>query len=62
MSREALKSIIALVPDEDIETLYKVVLKFIPEDKPLPDEIEAIKMAREDNSGTVSHDSIDWEW
>ena len=32
MSKEALKNIIDLVPDEDIETLYRVVIKFIPED------------------------------
>ena len=34
---------IELVPDEDIETIYNVIVKFIPEDAPLPDEIEAMK-------------------
>ena len=37
------------------------VLNHIPEEKPLPDEISAIKEAREDNSETVPHDSIDWD-
>ena len=60
MSREMLKNIISLVPDEDIETIYKVVLKFIPEDKPLPDEIEAIKAAKADKE-TISHESINWD-
>ena len=55
-----LKNIISLVPDEDIETIYKVVLKFIPEDKPLPDEIEAIKAAKADKE-TISHESINWD-
>lgn len=31
------------------------------EEKPLPDEISAIKETREDNSETVPHDSIDWD-
>ncbi len=60
MSREALKNIIELVPESDIETLYKVIVKFVPETKPEPDEIEAIKDAKEDTSKTTSHSEIDW--
>lgn len=60
MSKEALKNIIDLVPDEDIETLYKVVIKFIPEDKPEPDELEAIAEARAEQGDLISHDAIDW--
>ena len=44
-SKEMLKGLIELVPGEDIETLYNVVVKFIPEEAPLPDEIEAIERA-----------------
>lgn len=40
-----LKGLIELVSEEDIETLYNVVVKFIPENVPLPDEIEAIERA-----------------
>lgn len=60
MSKEMLKSLIELVPDEDIETIYKVVVKFIPEDKPLPDEIDAIERANKSiaENGTVPHDAI----
>lgn len=63
MSKEMLKSLIELVPDEDVETLYKVVIKFIPEVKPEPDEIAAIMEGREDRekNGTVSHDAINWD-
>lgn len=61
MSKEVLKNIIDLVPDEDIETIYKVVIKFIPEDKPEPDELEAIAEAKVDTSETISHDSINWD-
>lgn len=63
MSKEMLKSLIELVPDEDVETLYKVVIKFIPEVKPEPDEIAAIMEGREDRekNGTVSHEAINWD-
>ena len=54
MSKEALKNIIDLVPDEDIETLYRVVIKFIPEDKPEPDELEVIAEARADHDDLIS--------
>ena len=45
MTKEMLKGLIELVSEEDIETLYNVVVKFIPENVPLPDEIEAIERA-----------------
>ena len=61
MSKEMLKGLIELVPDEDIETIYKVVIKFIPEVEPLPDEIEAIAEAKEDKSPTIPHDAINWD-
>ncbi len=63
MSKEMLKSLIELVPDDDLETLYKVVIKFIPEDIPMADEIEAIERANKSiaEHGTVSHDAIDWD-
>ena len=58
-----LKGLIELVPDEDIETIYNVVVRFIPEDAPLPDEIEAIARANKSiaENGTVSHDVINWD-
>ena len=61
MSKEALKNIIDLIPDEDIDTIYKLVIKFIPEDKPESDELQAIADARKDNGETISHEAIDWE-
>ena len=63
MSKEMLKGLIELVPEEDIETLYNVVVKFIPEDAPLPDEIEAIERANKsiERNGTVPHDAINWD-
>ena len=63
MSKEMLKGMIELVPDEDIETIYNVIIKFIPEDVPLPDEIEAIERANKSimENGTISHDAINWD-
>lgn len=62
MSRETLRGLIELVPDEDIETLYKVIVKFVPEDAPLSDEVEAIERANKSiaENGTISHDAIEW--
>ena len=63
MSKEMLKNLIELVPEEDVEVLYKVIIKFIPETVPEPDEIEAIWEGREDRAknGTVPHDAINWD-
>lgn len=32
MSKEMLKGMIELVPDEDIETIYNIIIKLIPKD------------------------------
>jgi hypothetical protein len=63
MSKEMLKGLIELVPEEDIETLYKVVVKFIPEEAPLPDEVEAIARANKSiaENGTIPHEAINWD-
>ena len=63
MSKEMLKGLIELVPEEDIETIYRVIIKFVPEDKPLPDEVDAIKRANKsiEENGTISHDAINWD-
>lgn len=63
MTKEMLKGLIELVSEEDIETLYNVVVKFIPENVPLPDEIEAIERADKiiAKNGTVPHDAVDWD-
>ena len=63
MTKEMLKGLIELVSEEDIETLYNVVVKFIPENVPLPDEIEAIERADKSiaKNGTVPQDAVDWD-
>lgn len=63
MSRETLKNLIELVPESDIDVLYKVIIKFIPEVEPEPDELAALLEGRQDRkeNGTISHDDIDWD-
>ena len=63
MSKEMLKNLIELVPEEDVEVLYKFIIKFIPEAVPEPDEIEAILEGRKDRAknGTVPHEAINWD-
>ena len=69
MSRETLKNLIELVPElielvpeSEIDILYHVIVKFIPEADPEPEEIDAILDGRKDRAenGTVSHEEIDW--
>lgn len=63
MSKEMLKNLIELVPDEEVDTLYRVIVKFIPEVEPEPDEIAAIADGRNDRfaNGTISHEDIKWD-
>jgi hypothetical protein len=65
-SKQALKNIKAIPnPMKEriktgIDLLYALVLKFIPSDNPLPDEIEAIKQGEEDykNGDIFSHEEV----
>ena len=63
MSKETLKKLIELVPEKDIDTLYRVIVKFVPEVIPEPEELEAIRVGREDRAmnGTIPHETINWE-
>ena len=63
MSKEMLKNLIDFVPDADIDTLYKVVVRFIPEVIPEPGELEALEAGRKDRAenGTVPHSAINWD-
>lgn len=63
MSKETLKNLIELVPENDIDVLYQVIIKFIPEVEPEPDEIAAIMEGRKDReeNGTVPHEAINWD-
>lgn len=63
MSKEMLKNLIELVPEQDVDTLYRVIVKFIPEVIPEPEELEALEAGRKDRkiNGTISHEDINWD-
>ena len=63
MSKEMLHSLIDMLPDADTNTIYQVLIRFIPSDIALPDEREAIENARKSilEEGTVPIDEIDWD-
>ena len=62
MSKEMLKGLIDLIDEDDMETIFRVLVRFVPADKPMPDEVEAIQRANNSiaEQGTVSYDEIDW--
>ena len=63
MQKEILKNLIDMIDEKDTETIFRVLVRFVPEEVPLPDEIEAIVKANESirDCGTISHDDINWE-
>lgn len=63
MSKEMLKNLIERVPEKDIDTLYRAIVKFVPEVIPEPEELEAIRVGREDRAvnGTIPHEAINWD-
>lgn len=61
MSRETIKYLVDMIPDKDIDTIYKVLVRFVPETEPLPDEVKAIADAKADTSPTIRHDAINWD-
>lgn len=63
MSKEMLKGLIDLINDADTETIFRVLVRFVPEDKPLPDEIEAIVRANQSiaENGTVEYSAVNWD-
>lgn len=63
MSKEMLKNLIERVPEKDIDTLYRVIVKFVPEVILEPEELDAIRAGREDRAvnGTIPHEAINWD-
>ncbi len=48
------------VPNDELELLYQIVLKFIPSDVPEQDELSAIAETK-DEINLISHNDIDWD-
>lgn len=63
MSKEMLHGLIDMIPESDTETIYNVLLKFIPSDTPTNDELKAIAFANQsiESDGTASMDAVNWD-
>ena len=40
MSREMLKNMVDMIPEKDIEKIYRVLVRFVPEYEPTPEQLE----------------------
>lgn len=62
MSKAALHNLIDMLNETDIETIYNVLIRFIPETKPFDDEIKAINEAEQDikNGEVFNLSTIEW--
>ena len=63
VARKQLHDIIDVVDPSELNVLYQVLVKFMPEDKPLSDEVESIRNGREEikRGEFVNHDAINWD-
>ena len=62
MGKAVLHNLIDMLNEADTETIYNVLVRFVPGVKPYPDEIEAIEQAESDiaNGDIVDLASVNW--
>ena len=62
-TREQMHNILDVIDSKELGVLYQVLIKFIPEDYPMSDEIEAILAGRQeiDRGEFINHDDINWD-
>ncbi len=60
MSRDTLHSLIDIVNEKEIETVYRILLKFVEEDEATSDEVEAIRQAKQEivNGELYTHEEV----
>ena len=63
ISRQQLHDLVDVVAAEELNIVYHVLTKFIPEETPTPDEIVAIAAGREavQRGEVYRDDEIDWD-
>ena len=46
--------------EKEIDTVYRILLKFVEEDEAAPDEVEAIRQAKQDiaNGDLYTHEEV----
>ena len=62
VTRDTLRQLVDVVDSKDIDIVYQILVRFIPEVVPLDDEVEAIKAADKsiEQYGTVDYADVDW--
>ena len=62
-TKQTLHNLIDLVSPSDVNVLFHLLMKFVPEDDPTDDEIEAIEAAKKEIAAGeyVRHEDIDWD-
>lgn len=60
MSRDTLRGLVEIVDEKEIDTVCRILLKFVEEDEATPDEVEAIREARQEiERGEIfSHEEV----
>ena len=60
MSRNTLKSLVDLVDEREVDTVCKILIRFIREDAILPDEVRSLEAARHDRmeGNVLSHEEV----
>jgi hypothetical protein len=63
LARQRLHTLVDMVDEIGLDTLYNVMIRFIPEDDPLPDEITShiVALKEIENGDVVNHDDINWD-
>ncbi|MCD8049894.1 MAG: hypothetical protein LUG52_09965 [Clostridia bacterium] len=63
MKKAVLHNLIDMLDETDTDTIYNVLIRFIPEAMPLDDEIQAIEEAERDIEGgnVMNLSDVDWE-
>ena len=58
-----LKGMRELIDEKDTDTICQVLVRVVPEDTALPDEIEALARANESirTEGTVPFNAVNWD-
>ena len=61
-TRQRLHMLVDMLEDNGLDTVYNIMIRFIPEVEPLPDEIESHNHATEEfrRGDVVGDDEIDW--
>lgn len=60
--REQLVGVIDCLPETELSLLLEVARRFLPDDVATPEDLEDIRIAREEyaNGETVAHNDINW--